>query len=146
MASLFPNPPQTLTEASFSSAVLRRRINNLETQVETAQGQRIAVLFSSSPVPGRNIDMGVVGIIKNIDELMNARIAREHALREAEDAHRRIDALLKSVADGLIVTDLSGNCTETSANVLVMHDRRKSKKEIDPLVLDKRGKSKRRGR
>ncbi|WP_303722276.1 ATP-binding protein [Malonomonas rubra] len=107
LADLFPNPPQTLTEASFASALLRRRVTNLETQVETAQGQRVTVLFSSSPVPGRNIDMGVVGTIKNIDELVNARILREHALREAEDAHRRIDALLKSVADGLIVTDLS---------------------------------------
>lgn len=108
LADLFPNPPQKLLEAGFTSTLLRRRISNLETQIKTCQDQRISVLFSSSPVPGDNIDMGIVGTIKNIDELMNARIAREHALREAEEAHRRIDALLKSVADGLIVTDLSG--------------------------------------
>lgn len=108
LCELFPDPPQILAEASFSSALLRKRVNNLETYIECCNGKRIAVLFSSSPVPGRNIEMGIVGIMKNIDELVNARIAREHALREAEDAHRRIDALLKSVADGLIVTDLSG--------------------------------------
>ncbi len=112
LADLFPNPPQSLTEASFGSALLRKRVNNLETQIETLQGQRISVLFSSSPVPGRNIEMGIVGIIKNIDELMSARVAREHALREAEEAHRRIGALLKSVADGLIVTDLAGCVVE----------------------------------
>ncbi|SHJ72978.1 PAS domain S-box-containing protein [Malonomonas rubra DSM 5091] len=108
LADLFPDPPELLTEASFASALLRKRVNNVETYVEGCNGKRIAVLFSSSPVPGRNIEMGIVGIMKNIDELVNARIAREHALREAEDAHRRIDALLKSVADGLIVTNLSG--------------------------------------
>lgn len=108
LAELFPDPPKLLSEASFSSALLRKRVNNLETYIETFQGQKITVLFSSSPVPGRNIEMGLVGIIKNIDELTTARIAREHALREAEEAHRKIDALLKSVADGLIFTDLSG--------------------------------------
>ncbi len=108
LAELFPDPPQILTEASFASALLRKRVNNLETYVEGCSGKRISVLFSSSPVPGRNIEMGIVGIMKNIDELVNARIAREHALREAEAAHRRIDALLKSVADGLLVTDLTG--------------------------------------
>ena len=108
LADLFPDPPQILTEASFASALLRKRVNNLETYVEGCSGKRISVLFSSSPVPGRNIEMGIVGIMKNIDELVNARIAREHALREAEAAHRRIDALLKSVADGLLVTDLTG--------------------------------------
>lgn len=108
LADLFPEPPTLLTETSFASALLRKRVSNLETFVQSSQGQKISVLFSSSPVPGRNIEMGVVGIIKNIDELTIARIAREHALREAEEAHRRIDALLKSVADGLIVTDLSG--------------------------------------
>ncbi|NOY13140.1 MAG: PAS domain S-box protein, partial [Deltaproteobacteria bacterium] len=108
LADLFPEPPTLLTKASFSSALLRKRVTNLETFVRSCQGKRIAVLFSSSPVPGKNIEMGVVGIIKNIDELMTARLAREHALREAEEAHRRIDALLRSVADGLIVTDLSG--------------------------------------
>ena len=108
MADLFPEPPTPLAEASFSSALLRKRVSNLETFVQSSQGQKVAVLFSSSPVPGRNIEMGVVGIIKNVDELHTARIAREHALREAEEAHRKIDALLKSVADCLIVTDLSG--------------------------------------
>lgn len=108
LADLFPEPPTLLTEASFASALLRKRVSNLETSVQPEQGPKISVLFSSSPVPGRNIEMGVVGIIKNIDELTTARLAREHALREAEEAHRRIDALLKSVADGLIVTDLSG--------------------------------------
>ncbi len=93
---------------NFAEGLLRKRIANLETTITTHGGNQVAVLFSSCPVPGSSAEIGVVGIIKDIDELAAARRAREMALTAAEEAHRKLDALLKSVADGLVVTNLSG--------------------------------------
>lgn len=132
IVDLFPEPPEMPTDENFTAALLRRRASNLETHILTFLGRRVAVLFSSSPVPGRNSDIGVVGIIKDVDELVTARIAREHALREAEEAHRNIDALLKSVADGLLVTDLSGKVLRhnQSAEELLGHPQQATFKQV----------------
>ncbi len=53
----------------------------------------------------------IVGAIESIRDITDRKQAEESAraaLAEAEEAREKIDAILKSVADGLVVTDLSG--------------------------------------
>ena len=108
LTELFTDSSDRIAQDNFAETLLRKRIANLETAITTQSGRQVAVLFSSCPVPNDSAGIGVVGIIKDIDELVAARSAREKALRGAEEAHRKLDALLKSVADGLVVTNLSG--------------------------------------
>lgn len=109
LADLFPEPPNVLRRNEFSSGLLRSRVDNLETWIRNCHGEEIAVLFSSAPSGSESDEFGVVCILKNVTELMAARDAREKALIQAEEARRRIDVMLRSVPDGLVVTDSQGD-------------------------------------
>lgn len=107
LSDLFPSPANILRRAAFESGLLVSQVSNLETSIRNCHGEEIAVLFSSAP--SDTDEFGVVCIIKDVTELMAVRDSREKALIQAEDARRRIDVLLRSVPDGLVVTDPLGN-------------------------------------
>ncbi len=108
LSDLFPNTPVVLLRAEFAAGLLTAHVENLETVIRNSQGQNIPVLFSSAPCGRESDEFGVVCIIKDVTELMAVRNSREKALILAEDARRRIDVLLRSVPDGLIVTNALG--------------------------------------
>ncbi len=108
LADLFSSPPVVLQRAEFAQGLLSSPVSNLETKIKNNQGIEIAVLFSSAPGGFEAEGFGVVCILKDITELIAVRDAREQALIQAENARRRIDVMLRSVPDGLVVTDQKG--------------------------------------
>ncbi len=107
LADLFPAPPSVLRRTEFANGLLVSQVSNLETVIRNCGGEEVPVLFSSAP--SITEDFGVVCILKDVTELMAVRDSREKALIQAEDARRRVDVLLRSVPDGLVVTDPLGN-------------------------------------
>lgn len=105
LSDLFPDTPVVLLRAEFATGLLTAHVENLETVIRNSQGQDIPVLFSSAPCGKESDEFGVVCIIKDVTELMAVRDSREKALLLAEGARRKIDVLLRSVPDGLIVTN-----------------------------------------
>ncbi|WP_221251208.1 ATP-binding protein [Desulfuromonas versatilis] len=83
-------------------------VSNLETRVITREGHAVPVLLSCSLCGSGSGQgpAGVVGIIKDITERKRVAEERSRALAEAEAARDRIDAMLRSVAEALVVTDL----------------------------------------
>jgi len=109
LADLFPETPTVLRRAEFSSGLLNAHVENLETVIRSCHGAKVPVLFSSAPCGRASEEFGVVCILKDVTELMAVRDSREKALILAEEARRKIDVLLRSVPDGLVVTDLQGD-------------------------------------
>ncbi|MCF6178088.1 MAG: ATP-binding protein [Geopsychrobacter sp.] len=109
LADFFPEAPSVLRRSQFAAGLLCGPVSNLETHIRGCQGRDVAILFSSSPCGEESQEFGVVCILKDITELLAVRDSREKALILAEESRRRIDVLLRSVPDGLVVTDLQGN-------------------------------------
>ncbi len=109
LADLFLDTPGVLRRTTFSTGLICCPVSNLETKIRGAKGENISVLFSSAPCGNERDELGVVCILKDVTELMAARDSREKALLMAEEARRRVDVLLRSVPDGLVVVDLQGN-------------------------------------
>lgn len=109
MAELFPEGEPIFRGSGFQRVLENGPIRDYETQVRTCGGKNVPVLFSCSLTgPDENGRPGMVGIIKDITDRREAEIARIRALREAEEARDKIDAILKSVVDALLVTDIDG--------------------------------------
>lgn len=109
LASLFPEGEAIFHGAGFQKVLESGPIRNYETQIVSREGQRVPVLFSCSLTPPEGEGgSGMVGLFKDITALRGAELARIRALREAEEARDKIDAILKSVSDALVVTDIEG--------------------------------------
>jgi len=104
--SIFPERLQHDSYNSFLEMVQEFPLQNYETQVLSKAGEKIPVLLSGSYV--RMVaeqESGLVVIIKDISTRKSIEEALNLALAQAEDARDQVDAILRSVVDGLIVTD-----------------------------------------
>jgi PAS domain S-box-containing protein len=83
-------------------------LHNQETAVLTYKNEMIPVLLSCSYVqlPTKQ-DSGMVVVLKDISRRKKAEESLSLALAEAEASHAQVSAILRSVVDGLIVTDTS---------------------------------------
>lgn len=82
-------------------------VRDHETLARTRDGRLIPVLFSCAQTGSEQpLTTGLVGIFKDISDRKLAEEARAQALAEVEAARERLDAILKSVADGLLVVNL----------------------------------------
>lgn len=112
LAALFPDGEPIFRGCGFRRVLESGPIRNYETKVRTRTGQMVPVLFSCSlTAPEENGSTGMVGILKDITDRREAELARLRALREAEEARDKIDAILTSVTDGLVVTGPEGRIT-----------------------------------
>jgi len=94
------------SEASLLTLAQEAPLQNHETSVRTCTGEELPVLLSCSYVRmATEQDSGLVVILKDISIRKRAEEALSLALAAAEAAHDQIDAILRSVVDGLIVTD-----------------------------------------
>ncbi len=107
LVDLFNRQEPLMAEGEFARLLEAGPIRNIETRILTREGRLVPVLLSCSLTgsPDRE-PVGMVGIIKDISERKHTAEERLRALADAEAARDKIDAILRSVADGLIVTDL----------------------------------------
>ena len=103
----------------FVKALNGQETSNFEFPFYTKKGERVIILLSASSrrdIKGKII--GVIGIGQDITENIKYRDHLEdlieertktlaESLSETEEARDQIDGILKSVADGLVVTDLN---------------------------------------
>jgi PAS domain S-box-containing protein len=101
----------------LDNALGGKEIDNYEVPLYTRNGQRIMVLLNATT--RRDVEGNIVGVVgvgqditelneyrENLEELVRTRTYElNQSLRDIENARDRIDGILKSVADGLIVTD-----------------------------------------
>ena len=91
----------------FAGLRTRGGVRDHETLARTRQGTQLPVLFSCAPAVGQHPQgTGLVAIFKDISDRRQAENARNLALQEAEAARDKLTAILKSAADGLLVTHL----------------------------------------
>ncbi|MFA5515687.1 MAG: PocR ligand-binding domain-containing protein [Desulfuromonadales bacterium] len=92
--------------AEYVAQVMRDGSARLETVQVRKDGSLLPVEIS-----GRRVDLlgqsAVLCLTRDISERKQAEWRLKQALKEAEMAREKIDAILKSVPDGLVVTDLS---------------------------------------
>ena len=94
--------------AATSLLALARKapLQNYETSARTCTGEEIPVLLSCSYASmASEQESGLVVVLKDISIRKRTEEALTLALGAAEAAHDQIDAILRSVVDGLIVTD-----------------------------------------
>lgn len=83
-------------------------LHNRETAVLTYKNEMIPVLLSCSYVQlPTEQDSAMVVVLKDISRRKKAEESLSLALAEAEASHAQVSAILRSVVDGLIVTDTS---------------------------------------
>jgi len=99
-------------------AVVGLPTSNFELRLKTKSGKPVSLMFNAAARRDINGEViGMLGVGQDITELIEYREELERKveertrrleaiLQETVEAHNRIDAILKSVADGLIVTDL----------------------------------------
>ncbi len=105
--TVFTGKDGTLCGQEFKKLLAQGPIRNCETQARTRSGRLVPVLFSCSLTDVGN-QIGMVAIFKDVSLLKKTEDERGKALQEAEKARESVDAILKSVTDGLLVTDLEG--------------------------------------
>jgi len=107
----------------LDNALKGKETANYEFPLFTKGGKRVMVLLNSST--RRNVEgqiVGVLGVGQDISELDNYRTNMEklvhnktqelsHALTESETSGENLNNILKSIGDGVIVTDLEHNIT-----------------------------------
>ncbi len=145
LEGLFWDIPQVLQRAEFGAGLMKASVENLETYIRSGDGEKVPVLFSSSPISSETDSHGVVCILKDITELVAVRNSREQALIAAEEARRNIDVLLRSVPDGLIVSDLQGRILllNPAAEKMLGMKPEKRVEEITTELLTRKGGSER---
>ena len=95
---------------SLLTVALETSVQNHETLVRTCAGGAIPVLLSCSYVRmATEQESGLVVILKDISVRKRIEEDLNLALAEAEAARDQVNAILRSVADGLIVTDTNQN-------------------------------------
>ncbi len=99
-------------------AVVGKPTSNFEYPMKTKSGKHVLLMLNATPrrdIKGEIV--GVLGVGQDVTELVEYREGLERkveertqeletVLHDTSDARDRIDAILKSVADGLIVTDM----------------------------------------
>ncbi len=107
LEALFPPEQRLGAFQGFTGLRTRGGVQDHETLVCTRLGNSIPVLFSCAPAAGDHPQAtGLVAIFKDLSDRKQAENARNLALQEAEAARDKLAAILKSVADGLLVTHL----------------------------------------
>lgn len=107
LGALFAPDEALLQDQGFAGLLGRGGVRDHETRAQTRDGRMIPVLFSCAANGGEQRQgIGLVGIFKDISDRKQAEQARSLALAEVEAARERLDAILKSVADGLLVISL----------------------------------------
>ncbi|WP_027715315.1 PocR ligand-binding domain-containing protein [Desulfuromonas sp. TF] len=100
-----PEEHQRITD--YIDKVMREGSARMETVQVRKDGSLLPVEIS-----GRRVDfMGepaVLCLTRDITERRKAEEAQKRAFENAEEAREKIDAILESVGDGLVVSDLSG--------------------------------------
>lgn len=100
-------PPERQRISEYIEKVMRDGSAMMETVQLRKDGSLLPVEIS-----GRRVNfMGepaVLCLTRDITERRKAEEAQKRALDEAEEAREKIDAILKSVGDGLLVSDSSG--------------------------------------
>lgn len=104
---LFSPDEGLLQDSGYDRLIQSAGLRDHETLARTCNGTLIPVLFSCAPTAAQKPqEKGIVGIFKDISDRKQAEAARGLALAEAEAARERLDAILKSVGDGLLVVNL----------------------------------------
>ncbi|MBD3398382.1 PAS domain-containing protein [Candidatus Micrarchaeota archaeon] len=144
--------------ADSVSEVLEKALNgtgseNFEAPLITCDGKRVMALMSATPrTDDQDNIIGVVGVGQDVTDLIAHRAELERmvevrtkelrkSLEDTANAKDRIDGILKSVADGLIVTDnqnaviLMNKAAEALLGVKLQEVKRRS---LGSLVDDER--------
>ncbi len=108
--SIFTEEFQPASGTSLMECVYKSPLQNHETYVRTCTEKTIPILLSCSYVKmATKAESGLVVILKDISKQKNIEAALNSALTVAETTRDQVDAILRSVADGLIVTDTKQN-------------------------------------
>ncbi len=104
--SIFTEEFQPAADNSLLQLVQKTPLQNHETYVRSGVDKKIPVLLSCSFVKmATESESGLVVILKDISKQKSTEEALNSALTVAENTRDQVDAILRSVADGLIVTD-----------------------------------------
>ncbi len=106
ISRIFTEEPCPGSDISLLTLAREAPLQNHETCARTCTGKEVPVLLSCSYVSmATEQESGLVVILKDISMRKRTEEALNLALAAAEAAHDQIDAILRSVVDGLIVTD-----------------------------------------
>ncbi len=109
ISDVFPGATYPDSCTSFMEVVSSGPLKNFETTALTCDGESIPILLSCSAVDLDAEQKGMVAILKDISKRKQAMDAQKAALVEAEAARDQVDTILRSVIDGLIVTNSESN-------------------------------------
>lgn len=115
---LFPEPEARRLEQHFCEAArFGKEFRNLQTWVLDRLGRRHWLRVSGIPVFDRDgVFLGFRGVTEDVTTRKRVEAKMQRALARAEQARDQIDNIIKSTADGLIVT------SPVAHRILVMND------------------------